>query len=182
MTVEPCEFEGLKLIRPTAIPDRRGWFFEVWNRNRFAEAGIHHGFVQENLSFSRRGTLRGLHFQNPNAQAKLVTVVQGEVFDVVVDLRRGSPTFRQWTGMRLTAESQAQLYVPPGFAHGFQAMSGEVLFLYMCSEAYQPSDAVFLRWDDPDLGIGWPIPEPILSEKDANALCLSQIPEDRLFP
>lgn len=181
VNVTSCRLAGLKLIQPKVYGDDRGWFLEAWNEDRYRECGIPQTFVQENLSYSRRGILRGMHFQNPRAQGKLVMVIQGEVMDVAVDLRRGSPTFRQWAGFRLDGATKQQLYVPPGFAHGFQVLSEEAYFLYRCSVAYSPDDQIYLRWDDPDLGIEWPLPDPVLSEKDANARLLREIPSDRLF-
>jgi dTDP-4-dehydrorhamnose 3,5-epimerase len=177
----PCQLDGLLLIEPDVFGDPRGYFLESWNRRRYAEAGLDIDFVQDNLSLSRRGILRGLHFQNPNAQGKLVMVLEGEVFDVAVDLRRSSKTFSRWEGVRLSGEDKRQLYVPPGFAHGFQVVSESALFLYKCTAAYSPADERAVRWDDPELAIAWPIPEPVLSGKDAKAPLLRELPPDWLF-
>jgi dTDP-4-dehydrorhamnose 3,5-epimerase len=182
MKVEACELAGVRVIEPRVFGDARGWFLETWNEQRYEEAGIAERFVQDNLSFSRRGTLRGLHYQNPNPQGKLVMVLQGEVLDVIVDLRRSSPTLRRWKAVRLDGVSKRQLYVPPGFAHGFLVLSDEVWFHYKCTALYSPKDEGSVRWNDPDLGIEWPIAEPILSPKDAQAPRLVDIPPDRLFP
>ena len=181
MRFTPCQLDGLLLIEPDVFGDPRGYFLETWNRRRYAEAGLDVDFVQDNLSLSRRGILRGLHFQNPNAQGKLVMVLEGEVFDVAVDLRRSSNTFGRWEGVRLSGENKRQLYVPPGFAHGFQVVSEAALFLYKCTAAYSPSDERGIRWDDPELAISWPIPDPVLSGKDAKAPLLRDLPPDWLF-
>jgi dTDP-4-dehydrorhamnose 3,5-epimerase len=137
--------------------------------------------VQDNISFSRRGILRGLHFQNPRPQGKLLQVLQGEVFDVAVDVRRSSPHFGRWQGVNLSAENKRQFYIPPGFAHGFAVLSETALFHYKCTEFYSPSDEVSLRWNDPAIGVEWPSQNPLLSERDAKGLLLSEIPPDRLF-
>lgn len=173
---------GVLKIEPMVFVDPRGFFCELWNRRTFAELGIHTEFVQDNLSWSRQNCIRGMHFQNPAPQAKLVTVLEGEVFDVVVDLRRSSPTFGRWHGVVLSSENKAQLYIPAGFAHGFAVLSPFALFHYKCSNFYNPACELTLRWDDPELGIKWPVSEPILSEKDRAGLLLRQIPPDRLFP
>lgn len=181
MNITRCELEGLLLIEPKVFGDARGFFMETWNQQRYAEAGLDIKFVQDNLSLSRRGTVRGLHFQNPNAQSKLVCVLQGEVFDVAVDLRRSSPTFGRWHGVRLSGENKAQFFVPAGFAHGFAVLSETALFYYKCSDFYSPKDEQTLRWNDPALGIQWPISEPMLSEKDSRGLLLRDLPPERLF-
>lgn len=181
MTVLPGELQGLLLIQPRVFGDERGWFYESWNERRYSEAGIPQRFVQDNLSFSRRGTLRGLHFQNPNAQGKLVVVLQGEVWDVAVDLRRSSPTFRRWQAVRLTGDIKQQFYVPRGFAHGFVVLSDTALFHYKCTAPYSPADEVSIRWNDPDLAIDWPVSAPMMSPKDAAAPWLRDVPAERLF-
>jgi len=181
MNVLTCDISGLLIIEPKVFGDARGFFLETWNLLRYREAGIAADFVQDNLSFSRRGILRGLHFQNPNPQGKLLQVLQGEVFDVAVDVRRGSPTFGKWHGLILNAENKRQFYVPPGFAHGFVVLSETALFQYKCTESYSPKDELAIRWDDPDIGIEWPLKEPLLSERDAKGLRLRDIPPDRLF-
>jgi dTDP-4-dehydrorhamnose 3,5-epimerase len=182
MKVTPSPLEGLLLIEPTVFGDDRGFFLESWNRQRYRDAGLAADFVQDNLSLSCRGTLRGMHFQNPRAQGKLVSVWQGEVWDVAVDIRRQSPTFGRWFGATLSAANKHQLYVPPGFAHGFVVLSESALFHYKCTEFYSPQDELGLRWDDPAVGIQWPpVEHPILSRRDAASPLLSEIPVDRLF-
>ncbi len=138
-------------------------------------------FVQDNVSFSRRGILRGLHFQNPKPQGKLLQVLQGEVFDVAVDIRRASPTCGKWHGLVLSGENKRQFYIPPGFAHGFAVLSETAFFQYKCTEFYSPKDEMAIRWDDPDLGIEWPLKEPLLSERDGKAQRLRDVPPERLF-
>jgi len=182
MNVTRCDLEGLLLIEPQVFGDARGFFLESWNARRYAAAGIQTAFVQDNLSFSRRGTVRGLHFQNPAAQAKLVSVLQGAVFDVAVDLRRSSPTFGRWHGVELSAENRRQFFIPPGFAHGFAVLSDTALFFYKCSDFYAPQNEITVAWDDPDIGIRWPVAEPVLSEKDRRGLRLKDVPPERLFP
>ncbi len=181
MNVTRCELEGLLLIEPKVFGDARGFFLETWNAQRYRACGLDAAFVQDNLSLSRRGILRGLHFQNPSPQGKLVSVWQGEVFDVAVDLRRSSPTFGKWHGVRLSGDTKRQFYIPPGFAHGFQVLSEAALFHYKCTEFYSPGDELTIRWDDPDLGIEWPLPDPLLSEKDAHGHRFRDIPRERLF-
>lgn len=182
MNVLTCPIAGLLVIEPKVFGDARGFFFEMWNDRRYREAGLDADFVQDNISFSRRGTLRGLHLQNPNPQGKLLEVLQGEVFDVAVDVRRSSPTFKRWHGVLLSAENKRQFYVPPGFAHGFVVVSETALFHYKCSGYYSPKDELAIRWDDPAIGVDWPVQEPVLSEKDARALRLGEVPAERLFP
>lgn len=171
---------GVVILEPRVFGDARGFFMETWNQARYAEAGLPETFVQDNLSYSRRGVLRGLHFQNPNAQGKLVYVLQGEVFDVAVDIRRGSPTFGRSVSAQLSSGNKRQFYVPPGFAHGFCVTSETALFAYKCTELYSPSDEASILWNDPALGIDWPIDAPELSDKDRVALPLSEFPQDRL--
>jgi dTDP-4-dehydrorhamnose 3,5-epimerase len=181
MKVTHSDLAGLIMFEPRIFADARGFFFELWNQQRYAENGLAGPFVQDNLSRSQRGTLRGLHFQNPNSQGKLATVLEGEVFDVAVDLRRSSPTFGRWHGVHLTSESKRQFYIPPGFAHGFVVLSESALFHYKCTQLYSPKDEMTLLWNDPKVGINWPITDPILSEKDQKGLALDNIPADRLF-
>lgn len=154
---------------------------ETWNRQRYLEAGLKLDFVQDNISLSRKGTLRGLHFQNPNGQGKLLQVLSGEVFDVAVDVRRDSPTFGRWHGLNLSSENKLQFYIPPGFAHGFAVLSETALFHYKCTDFYSPADEATLLWNDPDVGIKWPIAEPLLSEKDKKGLPLKALPPQKLF-
>jgi len=170
----------LLLVQPPVFRDARGAFRELYLDSRYADAGIADRFVQDNLSLSHRHVLRGLHLQHPRGQGKLVTVLAGEVFDVAVDVRRGSPTFGLWAGVTLTADNAHQLWIPPGFAHGFLVLSDGALFGYKCTEPYSPPDELSIRWDDPEIGIEWPVPVPVLSDKDASAPLLSDIPAERL--
>ena len=181
MNVIPCDIPGLLVIEPKVFGDARGYFLELWNRQRYQEAGLDWSFVQDNVSFSQRGTLRGLHFQNPAAQGKLVYVLQGEVFDVAVDVRCSSPAFGRWHGLNLSAENKRQFFIPPGFAHGFEVLSQTALFAYKCTEFYRPQYELALAWNDPDVGIQWPLDHPQLSEKDARGARLKDLPRDRLF-
>jgi dTDP-4-dehydrorhamnose 3,5-epimerase len=163
---------GVIRIEPTVHGDERGYFMETWQARRFAEAGIDDAFVQDNSSHSSKGTLRGLHYQIEQAQGKLVRVVQGEVFDVAVDLRKSSPQFGQWVGAILSAENKHQLWVPPGFGHGFLVLSDTAGFEYKCTDYYAPEFERSIRWDDPEIGIEWPLvdgEQPMLSSKDAAA-------------
>jgi dTDP-4-dehydrorhamnose 3,5-epimerase len=171
---------GVWLIEPEVHGDARGFFLETWNLKRYFEAGIKANFVQDNLSLSRRGTLRGLHYQWPHPQGKLVQVLRGTVFDVAVDIRRGSPNFGRWVGVELSDSNHRQLYIPEGFAHGFCVLSEEALFAYKCTDFYHPEAEYSLRWDDPDLNIAWPITQPILSAKDRNGYLLKNLPEEAL--
>ena len=169
ITVETCEIEGLKIITPTVYGDQRGYFMETYNYNDFKAAQIEMNFVQDNQSSSRQGVLRGLHFQINYPQDKLVRVIQGEVFDVAVDLRSDSKTFGRWHGVILSAENKKQFFVPKGFAHGFLVLSEMAEFAYKCSDFYQPTDEGGILWSDPEIGIDWPIPpdmELIVSAKD----------------
>ena len=167
--VETCGIEGLKVITPTVFGDERGYFMETYNERDFVEAGIGCTFVQDNQSGSRYGTLRGLHFQIRYPQDKLVRVVRGEVFDVAVDLREGSETFGKWYGVVLSAENRKQFFIPKNFAHGFLVLSEEAEFVYKCTDFYHPNDEGGLIWNDPDIGVEWPLREGmelILSDKD----------------
>lgn len=169
ITVETCEIEGLKVITPTVFGDSRGYFMETYNYNDFAEAGISVQFVQDNQSASKKGVLRGLHFQINYPQDKLVRVVNGEVFDVAVDLREGSVTYGKWFGVLLSAENKKQFFIPKGFAHGFLVLSDYAEFAYKCSDFYHPNDEGGIVYNDPKIGVEWPIPEGmelIMSEKD----------------
>jgi len=181
MNIIACDLPGLLIIEPKVFGDARGFFMESWNQHRYQEAGIGTSFVQDNISVSRRGTLRGLHCQNPSPQGKLVSVLQGEVFDVAVDLRRSSPTFGQWHGVRLSDENKRQFFVPTGFAHGFVVLSETAMFHYKCTDFYSPKDELTIRWNDPDIGIKWPIQEPTLSPKDAQGMLLREVPKERLY-
>ncbi len=181
MKVTTCELAGLLLIEPDVFGDHRGFFAESWSRDRYRAAGVDFDFVQDNFSFSRRGTLRGMHFQNPSAQGKLVSVWQGEVWDVAVDLRRASPTFGHWHGATLSADNKHQFFVPPGFAHGFVVLSDTALFHYKCTAGYAKDHERGFRWDDPQVGIRWPIADPILSPRDAAAPLFRELPTELLF-
>lgn len=181
MNVITCDIPGLVTVEPKIFGDARGFFMETWNQQRYREAGLDWNFVQDNLSFSRRGILRGLHFQNPKGQGKLVYVLQGEVFDVAVDIRKNSPTFGRWHGVNLSAENKRQFFVPAGFAHGFAVLSETALFAYKCTELYTPQNEMSLLWNDPDIGVKWPLENPQLSEKDVRGTRLKDIPRDRLF-
>ena len=156
ITVETCEIEGLKVITPAVFGDARGYFMETYNRNDFVEAGIDMEFVQDNQSASTRGVLRGLHFQINHPQDKLVRVIVGEVFDVAVDIRRGSPYFGRWVGVELSEENKKALYIPPGFAHGFYVLSEHAQFMYKCTDFYAPEYDRGIIWNDAEIGIEWP--------------------------
>ncbi len=174
---------GVYILEPEVHGDERGFFLESYNERTFAAMGITTRFVQDNHSASRANVLRGLHYQLVNPQAKLVRVIKGEVFDVAVDLRRGSPTFGQWVGTVLSAENKGMLFVPEGFAHGFFVQSERAEFMYKCSDFYNSQGERGIIWNDPDIGIDWPIPEgvtPILSEKDTRHAPLKSVPEDEL--
>jgi len=178
----PVEIPGLVHIEPPKFGDHRGWFMELWNQDRYEHPDLPRTFVQDNVSWSARGILRGLHFQTENAQGKLVTVLQGEVFDVAVDLRRGSPTLGRWQGFRLDGSTRHQVYIPPGFAHGFLVLSDAAMFHYKCTDKYNPKAEFTLAWDDPDVGIRWPDLTssqpggPLLSDKDKKGLRLKDLP------
>lgn len=182
MKVQPAGIPGLLIIEPNVFGDERGFFMESYSRDRYQEAGLPAEFVQDNLSLSARGILRGLHLQHPNDQGKLCSVLEGEVFDVAVDVRVGSPTFGRWEGVRLSAANKRQFYVPPGFAHGFCVLSERALFSYKCTAFYSAPSELGVAWDDPDLGIDWPIEEPQLSGKDAENPRLKDIPTGDLPP
>ena len=178
MKVIKTALEGVLIIEPDVFGDHRGFFMETYQKQRYKEHGISVDFVQDNLSYSVSGTLRGLHFQHPSAQAKLVQVMQGEVFDVAVDIRKDSPTFGQWIGAVLSDDNKRQFLVPKGFAHGFCVTSQTALFTYKCSDYYAPENEHGILWNDPDIGIKWPVDEPILSDKDKQYPRLKDIPDD----
>lgn len=181
MKVLPSKLAGVRLIQPDVFGDARGFFLETWNGRRYAEAGAPDRYVQDNLSFSRRGILRGLHFQKPNTQGKLVMVLTGEVYDVALDLRRGSPTFGQWEAYQLSGENKLQVYLPPGLAHGFQVVSESALFHYKCTAYYAAADEHCVLWNDPALAIPWPVADPVLSAKDLQGRRLSDLTPEQLF-
>jgi dTDP-4-dehydrorhamnose 3,5-epimerase len=164
--VVATELPGVLVVEPRIFSDARGVFWEGYHAERYAAAGIPTAFVQDNLSRSIKGTLRGLHYQEPNAQGKLVYCVRGAVFDVAVDLRRGSASFGRWFGVELSDENRRQMWVPPGFAHGFCVLSESADFFYKCTDLYRPEHDRGVAWDDPDIGVKWPITNPILSPKD----------------
>jgi dTDP-4-dehydrorhamnose 3,5-epimerase len=180
MNVIETTLPGLVVIEPKVFGDERGYFMEAYNARRYGEVGLDVDFVQDNLSYSRRGTLRGLHYQNPHPQGKLVQVLLGEVFDVAVDIRLGSPTFGQWFSVTLSADNKRQLYVPRGFAHGFCVTSETALFAYKCTDVYDARAEGSILWNDPEIGIPWPVSDPVLSEKDQRAPRLREVPAERL--
>jgi dTDP-4-dehydrorhamnose 3,5-epimerase len=178
--VLPTKVDGVYIVEPQVFFDDRGYFLETYHQRRYAESGINCDFVQDNLSRSVRGTLRGLHYQMEYAQAKLIQVIKGTVFDVVVDIRRGSPGFGQWAGVNLSDENKRQLFVPEGFAHGFCVLSEVADVVYKCSDFYVPEDEGGILWSDPDLAIDWPVEKPLLSDKDSRLPCLADLPPERL--
>jgi len=179
MQFEPQAIPDVVLMTPRVFGDERGFFMETFRHSAFVEHCGDFAFVQDNHSLSRQGILRGLHYQYRHPQGKLVRVTRGEVYDVAVDMRQASPTFGHWVGVYLSAANKQQLWVPPGFAHGFYVLSEEAEFVYKCSDYYAPGDEVSLRWDDPDLAIDWPLLDqqpPLLSSKDAEAMTFRQAP------
>ncbi|HHG74898.1 MAG TPA: dTDP-4-dehydrorhamnose 3,5-epimerase [Persephonella sp.] len=175
--------EGVCIIEPTVFEDHRGFFMESYNKKDFEEIGLHLDLVQDNHSLSiKAGVLRGLHFQlNPKAQTKIVRVLKGAIYDVVVDIRKGSPTFGKWKGFILTSENKRQILVPKGFAHGVLTLVPNTEIMYKVDEYYSPEHDRSIRWNDPDINIDWPVSDPILSEKDANAPFLKEIIDDINF-
>ncbi len=182
MNIIPTKLKDTVIIEPKVFGDDRGFFLESWQSDRYNNHGIKGPWVQDNLSKSRKGVLRGLHIQNPNPQGKLVTVLVGEVYDVAVDIRLGSPTFGKWEAIVLNDKNKRQVYLPPGIAHGFLVTSEEALFYYKCTDLYQPQNEITLLWNDPDLGIPWPINDPQLSPKDLKGMKLKDIPKEKLVP
>ncbi len=180
MKLIETDLPGCLIIEPRVFGDERGFFYESWNKAKLAEAGLAVDFVQGNVSASSRGVLRGLHYQWPNPQGKLVSVLEGEVYDVAVDIRRGSPTFGRWSAVMLTAANRRHFYIPEGFAHGFAVVSERAVFTYQCTAAYDAAADTGIRWNDATLGIDWPLAEPILSDKDARAPFLAEVAPDRL--
>ncbi|MGQ0812171.1 MAG: dTDP-4-dehydrorhamnose 3,5-epimerase [Nitrospiraceae bacterium] len=175
MQVIKTDLEGLFTIEPQVFNDPRGQFVETYHEERYAKIGITGSFVQDNFSRSVRGTLRGLHYQLNHPQGKLVMVVEGAVFDVALDIRKGSPTFGLWFGVELSAENMRQVYVPPGYAHGFCVLTETAGFLYKCTDFYSPQDERGILWNDPALGIQWPISSPLLSSKDQTYKTLAEM-------
>lgn len=182
MDIIETKLPGVVIIQPKVFGDSRGFFKETWNTRKFTDAGLDLDFVQDNVSFSQKGVLRGLHYQNPNPQGKLVQALLGEVYDVAVDIRPDSETFGQYVGEILSAENHRQLYIPPGFAHGFCVISDTALFAYKCTDIYNARAEGGIIWNDPDLAIDWPIKNPSLSDKDKQYTPLAQIPKEKLPP
>ena len=176
MNVIETALPGVVIIEPQVFGDARGWFMESWSAKKMEDVGIHVAFVQDNHSFSaQKGTLRGLHYQlNPMAQAKLLRASRGAIFDVAVDIRRGSPTYAQWVGVELSAENYRQLFIPRGFAHGFITLTDNVEVQYKADNLYAPDCDGNIRWDDPAIGVAWPLTPTVLSEKDAAAPLLAE--------
>ncbi|UCF01470.1 MAG: dTDP-4-dehydrorhamnose 3,5-epimerase [Deltaproteobacteria bacterium] len=180
MKILPSSLPEVLIIEPFVFQDERGFFMETYQQRRYTEAGIESIFVQDNLSCSVRGTLRGLHYQVKHAQAKLVQVIEGTIFDVALDIRRGSPYFGQWTSVHLSDENKRQLFLPAGFAHGFCVLSESAQIVYKATDFYASEDEGGVLWSDPTLAIAWPISEPLLSEKDSQLPCLADILPERL--
>ncbi|HRW60881.1 MAG TPA: dTDP-4-dehydrorhamnose 3,5-epimerase [Defluviicoccus sp.] len=180
MKTETTELDGVLLITPDVYADDRGLLFEAYHAERYRAAGIATVFVQDNVSVSCEGVLRGLHFQNPSLQAKLVSVVEGEIFDVAVDVRQGSPAFRRWTAAVLSAGNHRQIFIPEGFAHGFCVLSGRAVVTYKCSSLYAPGCGLAIAWNDPEIGIVWPVRSPLLSAADRAAPRLADLPPAQL--
>ena len=181
LTFIETEIPGVMIIESSVFNDSRGYFLETYHYNKYAENGLEVSFVQDNHSHSIKGTLRGLHYQLKKAQGKLLYTVKGEIFDVAVDIRKGSPTFGKWVSAVLSSENKKQLYVPPGFAHGFCVLSEEADVTYKCTDFYAPDDEYGVIWNDPEIGIDWPVKDPVLSDKDCKFNKLSNIP-DNLLP
>jgi len=180
MKVIETPLKGALVFEPKVHGDERGFFIETWNYERYKQAGLDVKFVQSNLSKSAKGVLRGLHFQNPNPQGKLVQILTGEVFDVAVDIRQGSPTFGKWHGETLSGDNHKQFYIPEGFAHGFCVLSDYAIFSYMCTNVYDVQADCSILWNDSEIDIDWPIQQPLLSDKDKNALTLANINPNKL--
>jgi len=180
MRVIETELPGCLVLEPKVFTDERGYFYETWNKQAFAGLGLNLEFKQANVSSSMRGVLRGLHYQWPKPQGKLVHMLEGEVYDVAVDIRRDSPDFGRWTSVILSADNKRQFWIPPGFAHGFVVLSERATFSYLCTETYDPECDAGLRWDDAGLAIDWPVSKPVLSGKDAKAPFLCDISPEKL--
>ncbi len=182
MKIIKTKIEGLLIIEPQVFGDERGFFLETYNQEKYKEAGVKYDFVQDNLSKSVQGVLRGLHYQiNPFAQGKLVQVIQGAVLDVAVDIRFGSPTFGQYVSVELNEKNKKQFWVPPGFAHGFISLKDGTVFSYKCTGLYSPESERGIKWNDPDLNIDWKIKDPIVSEKDGKNKAFKDIEEDFVY-
>lgn len=180
MRVIETDLPGVLIIEPKVFPDARGFFVETYQKERYQAMGIAPEFVQDNVSFSAKNVLRGVHSQSPHPQGKLVQVLQGIVWDVAVDIRRNSPHFGRWTAVTLTSETKNQFYIPAGFAHGFCVLSETALFAYKCTDIYFPGNEVGFRWDDPEVGIQWPVEKPLLSPKDIALPLLRDVVIDQL--
>ena len=180
MKIIETSLPGCLVIEPAVFGDERGVFFETWNADRFGEHGLPVKFVQSNVSTSVKGVLRGLHYQWPRSQGKLVSVLEGEVYDVAVDIRRGSPNFGRWEAVILSADNRRQLWIPEGFAHGFAVLSEHAVFNYLCTDVYVKEADAGVRWNDGDIGVDWPVSDPLLSAKDEKAPFLADISGDRL--
>ncbi|HEY9254741.1 MAG TPA: dTDP-4-dehydrorhamnose 3,5-epimerase [Stenotrophomonas sp.] len=180
MKVIDTALPGCKVIEPVVHGDERGYFFEGWNAERYTQHGLGMRFVQSNVSCSSKGVLRGLHYQWPRPQGKLVSVLEGEVYDVAVDIRQGSPTFGRWAAVMLSGENRRQFWIPEGFAHGFAVLSDRAVFSYLCTEVYVREADAAVRWDDAAIAVDWPINAPILSAKDQAAPFLEEIAVERL--
>ena len=180
MKIIETSLPGCLVIEPAVFGDERGVFFETWNADRFGEHGLPVKFVQSNVSTSVKGVLRGLHYQWPRPQGKLVSVLEGEVCDVAVDIRRGSPNFGRWEAVILSADNRRQLWIPEGFAHGFAVLSEHAVFNYLCTDVYVKEADAGVRWNDGDIGVDWPVSDPLLSAKDEKAPFLADISGDRL--
>jgi dTDP-4-dehydrorhamnose 3,5-epimerase len=180
MKVTQTKLSGVLIIEPKVFQDDRGYFLETWSKTRYEQARIPGHFVQDNISFSKRGILRGLHFQYPQSQGKLIQVLLGEVMDVVVDICVGSPTYGQWVGEIISESNHRQMYIPPGFAHGYCVTSEKALFSYKCTDFYNPATEHGIIWNDPDIGIEWPVEQPVISPKDMNYPRLKDLEPENL--
>ncbi len=180
MTITETDLPGVLLVSPKAYGDSRGYFFESYNRQRYRDAGIDCDFVQDNVSFSTAGVIRGLHYQLPNEQAKLLSVVSGAILDVAVDIRKDSPYYGKWVGAVLSSENHHQLFIPTGFAHGFAVIGSHAVVAYKCSGTYDPKGEVTVKWDDPEIGIKWGTENAIISDRDQAGVLLKDVSQDRL--
>jgi len=180
MKLTPASIEDVIIIETAVFADNRGSFMEIYHEERYKAVGIETDFIQDNLSYSTRGIIRGLHYQLPNPQAKLVQVIFGEVLDIAVDIRRGSPTFGKYASVHLSDQNRRQLFIPKGFAHGFSVLSETAAFTYKCSDFYAPESEKGILWSDPDLGIEWQLENPLLSGKDSQLPCLRDVPTEDL--
>ena len=180
VVIKETDLPGVLLVESGVYEDQRGSFKELYHSGKYKDAGLHEEFVQDNHSHSTKGVLRGLHYQLEHGQGKLISAVSGEIFDVAVDIREGSPQFGEWIGVRLNPDSGEQLYIPPGFAHGFQVLSDTADVVYKCTELYHPEDEYGLLWSDADINIDWPLKNPILSDKDKSFMELKDINKEQL--